>query len=241
MLAIVPKSHGQLDSKLVRSFKSLASCGIVPTGNKPGHSDGWGIVSWKKDGPFYLGREPSDAYEDPKYEKACDQIDKLRLSKPIIVHLRKASIGLKIKENTHPFILGDWAFAHNGTIRKLNLKVTTDSQWFFESLIGEFKRNGLNIVRAIKEQVATIHEIYPYTSITFVLSNGKDVYAYRDCTKFKQYYGMYFTTLKDSIVLCQEKFFDSDWQELENGEMIHVDSHGTYEINRLGSPITVAS
>ena len=31
-----------------------------------------------------------------------------------IVHLRAASHGKNLKENTHPFVVGDWAFIHNG-------------------------------------------------------------------------------------------------------------------------------
>jgi predicted glutamine amidotransferase len=241
MLAIVPKNASVVDSKLVRSFKALASCGSVPPGSTSGHSDGWGIVSWTNGSPIYLGREPADAWKDAKYDEACEKIDRLKLTSPVIVHLRKASVGLKIRENTHPFVIGDWAFAHNGTIRKLNLKVTTDSQWFFESLIGEYGRNNHNMFRAIQEQVNTVHEIYPYTSITFILSNGKEFYAYRDYTKYPKYYGMYFTSIKGSIVLCQEKFFDSNWQELANGELIHIDPKRNFAVNRLTTPVTMVT
>jgi predicted glutamine amidotransferase len=238
MLAIIPNGSSTVDSAHVLSFKSLASCGMIPPGTSPGHSDGWGIVGWPNSQPVYLGREPTDAWKDGKYDHACEKIDELRLRSAILVHLRKASVGLKIRDNTHPFIIGDWAFAHNGTIRKLNLKVTTDSQWFFESLMQEYKRNNKDMFRAIQKQVAMVREVYPYTSITFILSNGKEVYGYRDCTKNEKYYGMYFTRTKNSIVLCQEKFFDSNWKEIGNGELIHVDSEGKIAINRLTEAIT---
>ncbi len=237
MLAVVPKKGSKLDSKLVRSFKALASCGMSPPGSGPGHSDGWGMVSWNDSVPFYLGREPTDAFKDRKYDLACEKIDDLGLNNPLIIHLRKASVGLKIKENTHPFIIRDWAFAHNGTIRKLNLKVTTDSQWFFESLMREHERNNGNMFKAIQGQVSAVHGVYPYTSITFILSNGKDLYVYRECTKNAKYYGMFFTKTRDSFVICQEKFFASDWNELGNGELLKIDSNLEYKINRLAEPV----
>src|SRR5487761_796697 len=237
MLAIIPKRDSKVDSEIVRSFKSLASRGMIPPGSKPGHSDGWGIVSWVGNNPTYLGREPADASKDKKYDEACEKLDDLELNSPVLVHLRKASVGLKIKENTHPFVFRDWAFAHNGTIRKLNLKVTTDSQWFFECLMREYQRNNQSMIRAIQEQVAGVHGIYPYTSMTFILSNGREVYAYRDCTKNPKYYGMYFTSTRDSFVICQEKFFDSDWQELGNGKLMTVDSELNYIINPVAEPI----
>jgi len=38
-----------------------------------------------------------------------------------IVHLRAASHGKNTKENTHPFVIGDWAFIHNGIWSEYNL------------------------------------------------------------------------------------------------------------------------
>jgi predicted glutamine amidotransferase len=237
MLAVLPKKGSKVNSRLVRSFRGLASCGMIPPGSKPGHPDGWGMISWIDDVPVYLGREPTNAIKDSRYDQACKKIDELELESPILVHLRKASVGLKVRENTHPFVNQDWAFAHNGTIRKLNLKVSTDSEWFFEALMREYKRNNEDMFRAIQEQVSTVHGVYPYTSITFILSNGKDIYAYRDCTKNSKYYGMFFTKTEDSFVLCQEKFFDSDWKELGNGELVKVGSDLNYTINRLAQPV----
>jgi predicted glutamine amidotransferase len=241
MLAIMPRSGHKLDSEIVRSFQNLASCGLVPRGVKAGHSDGWGMVSWIDEKPRYLGREPTDALKDKKYDLACREIDNLGITSPILVHLRKASVGLKIRENTHPFVIREWAFAHNGTIRKLNLKVTTDSQWFFESLMRGYERNNHDMFRAIRDQINAVHGIYPYTSITFILSDGKQLYAYRDCTKNFEYYGMYFTSTRDSFVLCQEKFFASNWKELGNGELVKVDSDASYMVSRPVEPITATT
>jgi len=197
---------------------------MICEGSEPGHGDGWGILTWRDGRPVYLGREPRDAFTDPAFEEACAKGDSMELTSPLIAHLRKASIGLKIKENTHPFIVDDWAFAHNGTIRRLKLRYTTDSQWFFESIISEYWKNGKDLVLALKKYVKLVREVYPYSSMTFLMSNGRQFYAYRDAPENKEYYGMYFALTDHGMVLCQEKFYEESWQELENGSLLSVES-----------------
>ena len=238
MLAVFPKEGHRVNSRLVMSFRNLASCGMTPPNSKPGHSDGWGMVTWIDDAPVYLGREPTDAFRDEKYAMACEKLKQLHQSSPVLVHLRKASVGLKVQKNTHPFLVHDWAFAHNGTIRKLGLKFTTDSQWFFESLMKIYEKNE-DMTQSIQEQVHAVRETYPYSSITFVLSNGKVLYAYRDCTKYYDYYGMYFTQTDNAIVLCQEKFFDSDWKALGNGELLKINPGLNYSLIRVTEPVAL--
>ncbi len=240
MLAVIPKSNSRIDPQLVMAFRELASCGMIPPGSKPGHSDGWGIVTWIDGVPTYLGREPKDAMTDEKYERACETISSFDHGAPLLVHLRKASVGLKIVANTHPFVSGNWAFAHNGTIRKLNLKKSTDSEWFFHCLLKEFEANNGDMIRAIEEQVRTVHASYHYTSITFNLSNGKETYVYRDCSKNPSYYGMYYTESRDSVVICQEKFFPSDWQVVANGQLLKFDTSGNHETMDIASSILVS-
>lgn len=222
MLAIVPENGSFVDADLVRSFRKLASCGIVKPGSKLGHPDGWGVVAWKEGRPVYLAREPSDAWTDPKYEQVCDLIEQTKVSSPVIVHLRKASVGQKTVENTHPFVIDEWAFAHNGTIRKQNLRGKTDSQWFFESMMQEKELSKRDISQAMRRQVESVREVYEYSSLTFLLSNGQDLFAFRDFSGHGEYYTMFFTRTKDSIVICQERFFDSKWSELENGQLLKV-------------------
>ena len=126
-------------------------------------------------------------------------------------------------ENTHPFTVGEWAFAHNGTIRKLNLHDQTDSEWFFLSLMNEFAKNrSSNVVELIKQRVATVRSLYNYSSITFLLSNGKTMYAYRDYTGHEDYYTLFYTKTNDATIVCQEKLFDSRWTGLENRQLLEI-------------------
>jgi predicted glutamine amidotransferase len=222
MLAVIPKKGFHVNSDIVRTFRELASSGLVKPGSKPGHGDGWGIIAWNEGVPTYFGRYPKNAWTDPNYEKACSQIEKSEVSSPLIVHFRKASVGSKTVSNTHPFVIGEWAFAHNGTIRKLNLKGKTDSEWFFELLMQENCQPKGDLLQSMKIRIHEVQDKFPYSSLTFLLSNGVELFAYRDCADNEKYYTMFFTETPESIVIAQEKFFDSDWKVLENGQLLHV-------------------
>jgi predicted glutamine amidotransferase len=241
LLGIVPGSDSIVDFSVVRSFRNLASCGKVCEGSGPGHGDGWGMVAWENGSPTYLGREPSDAFTDPLYENACIRGESSKISSHLITHLRKASVGLKVRENTHPFTQGEWAFAHNGTIRKLNLKYTTDSQWFFESIMQENKKNGGDIISAISKNVRTVREIYPYTSITFLLSNGRTIYGYRDATANIEYYTLFYAKTSGGLYVTQETFFDAPWTEVDNGSLLVVNPDLTTEVIPILPEITAAN
>jgi predicted glutamine amidotransferase len=225
MFAVIPRHGSLLHSNQLREFRRLSVTGKVPPHARPGHPDGWGVVIWLDGHPTYLAREPTDASVDPMFDQVCIKIDNMKVSSQLIAHLRKASSSSISKEITHPFVAGRWAFAHNGTVFKHDLSTKTDSRWFFGELLHRISREP--ITKAIRDQVKSIHDQYKYTSITFLLSDGVDLYAYRDFAKYGYYYTMYFTVLSDRIMVSQEKFFDSDWRELDNNQLLHVSDSGT--------------
>lgn len=223
LLGVVPSNDVFVDPELLESFRTLALCGKVKIGASPGHRDGWGFVTWESSEPKYLGREPRDASSDPIYDKMLKEILLNPVKSNLIGHLRKASRGSKILENTHPFTIEKWAFAHNGTIRKLNLHDRTDSEWFFHSLMYECAKNpSTDMIELIKKRVEAVRSLYNYTSITFLLSNGKTMYAYRDYTCDEDYYTLFYTKTKDALIICQEKLFESNWKEIEKSHLLEI-------------------
>jgi predicted glutamine amidotransferase len=76
------------------------------------HPDGWGIAEF---GGAGWTRERGIA-------PALDSRDFVRVARRLhsataIAHVRKASVGGIALPNTHPFLHGGWAFAHNGTVQ----------------------------------------------------------------------------------------------------------------------------
>lgn len=110
------------------------------------HGDGWGMA-WQDpvDRTLRRASSTSSAIRDPAYEQLARQ----PLGRAGIVHPRWATPGLRVApENTHPFVDGGYAFAHNGHITPLErleglltsqsraaLRGDTDSERYFRFVL----------------------------------------------------------------------------------------------------------
>ena len=86
------------------------------------------------------------------------------------------------------------------------------------------------MISAISSQVEKVRKIYPYTSLTFLMSNGKTVYGYRDCSSNDEYYTLFFARTPTSMLISQEKFIDAPWVSLENGKLLSVNDDLSFEV-----------
>jgi glutamine amidotransferase len=77
------------------------------------HPHGWGI-GWYADGRVRLRKGLLPAHADGAFLHAARSAH----SRVIVAHVRDASVGPIAPENTHPFRLGPWLFAHNGTVAR---------------------------------------------------------------------------------------------------------------------------
>lgn len=231
IMAITSKKP--ISSSFLAEFRLLAKKGMISwKAHEPGHRDGWGILLYQKGEPVYLGRQPTDAMEDPMYETACESLDKWGAAKgPLLAHLRKASpeYGEKAMENTAPFVREEWSFVHNGTIQNFNEKVVglkgnTDSERFFLLLLRISEESRLPIERVLKLAIKKVRESYRYSSLTFVLTNGARIYAYREYSDPRDsgYYNLMFAIDSDMTIISQEKLWFRDWVNIPNGALVTV-------------------
>ena len=113
----------------------------------PTRADGWGLG-------FYQGGEVLHKKRPQTTGEALDWADiagDVR-SHCVVAHLRQATVGDFRAENTHPFRLRQWLFAHNGTIDRFaalrpalleqlpdflqrNVRGDTDSELFFHAVL----------------------------------------------------------------------------------------------------------
>jgi predicted glutamine amidotransferase len=148
------------------------------------HQAGWGIA-WYHDGHVYRERKPVWIHGDAGY------MERLREIRPdiLILHTRRATRGKIAIENTHPFVHANWSFAHNGTIvnrvtRLLrerirpDLEGETDSETFFHWLLHCIHEQG-SVTDGVREAVRTVLELSPTARLNFVLSDGKNLHAFR--------------------------------------------------------------
>jgi len=77
------------------------------------HPHGWGI-GWYEHGSPCVRRGILPAHSDDAFLAAGREIR----SPLVVAHVRDASVGPVRQENTHPFLYGQWLFAHNGTVAR---------------------------------------------------------------------------------------------------------------------------
>ena len=161
---------------LLTAFKQLSQTGIVPKGAKAGHKDGWGIIIYEEDLPRYLGRTPSDPLNGSDYERAVENIARMR-PQIILGHLRKASCGPNLIEYTQPFVSSQWSFAHNGTIWSPGLNRIgdeNDSAAYFRTLLDGLPSS--NIEGALAAKVKKVR-----SDITRYSDNSRRAYSSLTC------------------------------------------------------------
>lgn len=142
------------------------------------NSHGWGFAfiegeNWK------IIKRPTSLYgEDIKQEKFKFK------SKIIIGHVRLASCGEKVHENTHPFNIGKWIFAHNGTVEvkdfplfKYKPEGDTDSEYAFCYLLEQIEKTSDDVLHVIEKEADKIRELGRFN---FLLTDGEKIYAYGD-------------------------------------------------------------
>jgi predicted glutamine amidotransferase len=116
------------------------------------HADGWGMAWWE--GERLLARTSHlPAHSTPDYPVLTREVR----SDAALLHLRWATPGIRVApENTHPFVVGERAFGHNGAVRPAEgllallapreietLGGDTDSERLLHVLLGRIAADGL--------------------------------------------------------------------------------------------------
>lgn len=158
------------------------------------HMSGWG-VAFRENNGWAVRKSPLQASVDASFKQASIEAG----GKLLIGHIRKASSGDPKLENTHPFEMQGWVFAHNGTISEKDklfdmvsqdirpaIKGDTDSERYFAVLLSALNKAGLK-PGAVAEKVAKVIEATLLSQISkckgsglnFLLSDGLNMYAFR--------------------------------------------------------------
>jgi len=143
------------------------------------HPDGWGIAYYVNALPV-VDRRSRAAYKDLQFDAAAELV----YARVVVAHVRAASVGVPSTANTHPFHLGRWVFAHNGTIPRFEKvgprleasteaagllryrRGNTDSELAFLWILGRIRRVALGglegdvpveqMVRAVQDALLSI-------------------------------------------------------------------------------------
>ena len=147
------------------------------------HDSGWGMAVYDRaDGaePRCL-RFPEAAYADDEFQRATDERGRI-----FNVHVRRATLGGLSLENTHPFVLGNYSFCHNGTVIQFprleepGTRVPvgdTDSERLFNFLMRDFDPG--DVAGSVRRTLTSVIERSPFSGVNFLLSDGERLYAYK--------------------------------------------------------------
>jgi predicted glutamine amidotransferase len=198
------------------------------------HRDGWG-VAWLRDGAMALEKAPEEAAESPAFAAALTRAR----ARAAILHFRLASVGAPSVDNTHPFVHGTVAFAHNGSVdpgvagglmgaQAPALEGTTDSERYFRALLTRLAA-GATVPEALRYVVARLREA-PHSSLNLLLLT--DAYLYAFCgfneaapalAKDPDYYTLSWRERDDAVLVASSGWPEGDtWQSLANGELLTV-------------------
>jgi glutamine amidotransferase len=131
------------------------------------HTNGWGIATYE-DGRPHLQKQSWAAYHGEHFQRAAAKT----YSRTVLAHIRRATVGASSLENTHPFVAGQWTFAHNGTVpgfseirpkllalmskkRAAGIRGETDSEHVFAYLLSLIDRSAKRSLEDILIEAAT--------------------------------------------------------------------------------------
>ncbi len=166
-----------LGADALDSFTSLAAL----------HGDGWGMV-WRggSGSPTQAAKSPLSAAQDPDYAA----MTRRPLGQAGLVHLRWATDGLAVSPgNTHPFVDGDYALAHNGSVSPIDrldemlteesrasLVGDTDSERYFRFVL-DCLADSDDETHGVLRAVRLLHEQFPTSSLNSVLLTPRRLFA----------------------------------------------------------------
>lgn len=150
------------------------------------HCDGWGSAWVDEHGSVRRFRDPSDGTTSPDLTGALSDTPSLAR----ITHLRLATEGMRNQiSNTHPFRVGDIAFAHNGSVRPVEqlrqlvrpedvepIGGTTDSAIVF-ALILKAVADGLELFDAVTSTVDRLRGLFPTSALNLLLLSPHELIA----------------------------------------------------------------
>ncbi len=225
MMALKP-FDGRRHRGLLENFFRLAETGSTLPGDSPGHLDGWGI-GYFHDGRAVVRKSGRSVVAEENNFFAV--LEKIARSPILIVHLRKSSwSGTSSKIHAHPFRYQNTLFAHNGTIRdyrsllkeipeRRSLTGALDSEVYFRYIMA-FRKSGWE--RDFRKALQGIQTRNTYSSLTCLLADQTNLYAYREYRKNPEYYSLYSASSPDGTVVSSEPISSElQWKMIRRGRL----------------------
>ena len=149
--------------------------------------DGTGLGTFAEDGTPIVEKQPLAAYEDKEFAQEA----KHRSSATFVAHIRFATTGELLPQNTHPFAQDGRVFAHNGVVEdlpKLEAELgsdlalvhgDTDSERVFALVTSHIGRNGGDVTAGITSAARWLADNVPIYALNILLTTPGELWALR--------------------------------------------------------------
>ena len=180
------------------------------------NDSGWGMAVYPQgDGEQpKCFRSPEDAAAGNGFAATADARGRI-----LMAHVRKATRGGLVEENTHPFCMGEYAFCHNGTVgapdRLMGLpdgagpRGESDSERLFHRLLREVDPDPDRVVDGLRTAVTAAARCAPLSAINFLFADGEHLYAYR-----LGLFEMHWLAREGQILVATERMTDEPWHDV---------------------------
>ncbi|HIH00898.1 TPA: hypothetical protein HA259_02270 [Thermoplasmata archaeon] len=225
--------HSSFPYDALDALRHVAEVGKVPDqgDEEDGHRDGWGMVSFRRGSPYYLGRSARPIHIDPSFEQASKDISSLERPNILVCHARRGTQGATNLQNTHPFVTGGIVFAHNGSVMEYHPETVfrprgdSDSARVFSRFVDEYSK-GRDVRDAMVGLLADSVHGHEFTGLIFLVSDGKSLYGYREYGPGRdaEYYNLKLMRRDDRAILFQQGDVQcsEDVEQVGNGELVTI-------------------
>jgi predicted glutamine amidotransferase len=193
------------------------------------HDSGWGMAVYERaeGAEPRLVRFPEAAYADGGFLNATDLRGRI-----FNVHVRRATMGRLAPENTHPFCLGSYTLAHNGTIVRYPRLLEpgmrrpegdTDSEYLFNLLMHDFDDG--DPVACIRATMRRAVECSPFSGLNILFSDGERLFAYR-----LGLFELHWKARPGQLLVASERMTDEPgWHSVQQDVLLTLDPNDLEE------------
>jgi len=193
------------------------------------HAEGWGLSGYNGHRAVYFGRSEQSVSEDKEaYLKSLERA--ASSATPVLVgHFRHAPDGHRDIGSVHPFHHRDWVFAQDGSFSRWGDLVLsdvppqgqTDSERFFHWLMDRVYSSE-NPHQSLEAALAEFKDRFDYTSLTFILTNGKTTWAY--CESRKARSPLFLQKNKTGFLICSQRLGTASlWTAFEEKKLVQIE------------------
>lgn len=187
------------------------------------HDSGWGMAVYRRGEGEEARciRFPEAAFSSEELASASSETGRI-----FNVHVRRATIGGLLPENTHPFCLGSNSFSHNGTVidypKLLGPDVsrprgTSDSEYLFNHIVCHFDPE--DAIASLRAAVTTVVERTAFSGINFLFCDGERLYAYR-----LGMFELHWTARPGRLLVASERTSDDErWHSVQQDVLLVCD------------------